>query len=341
MLLNEIFKIIDSRMTDTILARNGFKRIKRFKTAVKTIFLASFFENDVSFTVNELFNKSRLVEGLNFEMLLTAQEVYEEISSCNKDNLQNAVNSILKKINKTCKHSNKTFIVDGTPADVDVNFRSKKVTKKSLEGKDYKWSWGTALGNYLGFKITLVLDYDTKMPVLFLLSSGSPHDTKMVPIILKELKRRKLITTGDKLLFDKGYYSYYNYKIALKIYKVIPLILVKGELNRKRINSIFSYPLDYFFNKKDTKRLKREYKMLVNELMANLSNRKVIKYQRSFIEDYFKFIKDRLGFKHLHKYTFDSMHKSISLIVLLSGIIIQLCVDTKEDFQKLSESRYF
>lgn len=109
MLLNEIFKIIDSRMTDTILARNGFKRIKRFKTAVKTIFLASFFENDVSFTVNELFNKSRLVKGLNFEMLLTAQEVYEEISSCNKDNLQNAVNSILKKINKTCKHSNKTY----------------------------------------------------------------------------------------------------------------------------------------------------------------------------------------------------------------------------------------
>ena len=40
-------------------------------------------------------------------------------------------------------------------------------------------------------------------------------------------------------------------------------------------------------------------------------------------------------------YTYDSMHKTTSLIVLLSGIIIQLCVDTKEDFQKLSESRYF
>lgn len=43
MLLNEIFKIIDSRMTDTILARNGFKRIKRFKTAVKTIFFSFIF----------------------------------------------------------------------------------------------------------------------------------------------------------------------------------------------------------------------------------------------------------------------------------------------------------
>ena len=205
MLLNKIFNIIDSRSTDNILARNSFKRIKRFKTAVKTI-LSSFFENDVSFTVNELFNKSKLVEGLNFEMLLTAQEVYEEISSCNKDNLQNTVNSILKKINKGYKTKNMTLIVDASPADSDINFKSKKVTKKSIEDKNYKWAWGTALGWYLGFKITLVVNYATKMPVLFLLSSGSPHDTKIVPSILKELKRRKLIINSDKILFDRGYY---------------------------------------------------------------------------------------------------------------------------------------
>ena len=89
----------------------------------------------------------------------------------------------------------------------------------------------TALGWSLGFKITLVLDYDAKMPVLFLLSSGSPHDTKRVPLILKEFKKRKLISTRDKILFNRGYYSYYNYKIALKTYKIIPLILVKGKLN--------------------------------------------------------------------------------------------------------------
>ena len=274
-------------------------------------------------------------------MLLTAQEVYEEISSCNKDNLQNAINSILKKINKCYKSKNRTLIVDGSSADTDINFGSKKVTKKSIEDRDYKWAWGTALGWYLGFKITLVLDYDTKMPVLFLLSSGSPHDTKMVPLILKELKRRKLISTGDKILLDRGYYSYYNYKIALKTYKIIPLILVKGKLNMKKMNSIFSYPLDYFYNKRNTNKLKREYKKLVNELMANLPNRKVIKYKRSKIEDYFKFIKEGLGFKHLHKYTFESMHKATSLIVLLSGLIIHYCVDTKNDFQMLSESKYF
>jgi len=38
----------------------------------------------------------------------------------------------------------------------------------------------------------------------------------MVPLILKKLKRRKLISTGDKILFDGGYCSYYNNKIALE-----------------------------------------------------------------------------------------------------------------------------
>ena len=69
----------------------------------------------------------------------------------------------------------------------------------------------------------------------------------MVPIVLKELKRRKIISHGDKLLFDRGDYAYNNYKLALEQYKVKPLILVKGKLNVKKINSIFSYPLDCFF----------------------------------------------------------------------------------------------
>ena len=129
-------------------------------------------------------------------MILTAQEVYEVISSCNKENLQNVVNSILKKLNKKNKSHNGTFIIDATPGDVDVNFGSKKVTKKSLENKEYKWAWGTAWGWYLGFKITFILDYEILMPVLLFLSSESPNDTKMVPIILKELKRRKIISHG-------------------------------------------------------------------------------------------------------------------------------------------------
>ena len=72
--------------------------------------------------------------------MLTAQEVYEEISSCNKENLQNAVNNILEKDYKCFKSKNRTLIVDASGADSDINFRSKKVTKNSIKDKYYKWA---------------------------------------------------------------------------------------------------------------------------------------------------------------------------------------------------------
>lgn len=45
-----------------------------------------------------------------------------------------------KKINKGFKSKNRTLIVDASAADSDINFRSKKVTKKSIKDKDYKWA---------------------------------------------------------------------------------------------------------------------------------------------------------------------------------------------------------
>ena len=142
-----------------------------------------------------------------------------------------------------------------------------------------------------GFKITLVLDYDTLMPVLFLLSSGSPNDTKIVPIVLKELKRRKIISHGDKLLFDRGYYAYNNYKLALEQCKVIPLILVKGKLNVKKINSIFSYPLDCFFNKNNTRKLKRKYKLLVDSLCQILLIKRLLSIKEAILKIILNYLK--------------------------------------------------
>ena len=64
--------------------------------------------------------------------------------------------------------------------DLNINFKGKKISKESLENKDYAWAWGTSIGFYIGYKITLVLDYKTKMPVYFMIDRGSPNDTTMV-----------------------------------------------------------------------------------------------------------------------------------------------------------------
>ena len=127
-------------------------------------------------------------------------------------NWKNTVNSILNKLRNDYNRGRRTFIIDATPGDLNINFKGKKISKESLEYKDYAWAWGTSIGFYIGYKITLVLDHKTKMPVYFMIDRGSPNDTTMVSKILPILQRKKIIRKGDCILMDRGYYSYENYK---------------------------------------------------------------------------------------------------------------------------------
>ena len=191
MLLNEIFKIIGSQESKQIITRNGLKPLDKVIPLIKTIILTAYFECSISFVVDELKSKSELIEGLNFDIVLEAQEIYGRLSKVNPEHLENTVNSILNKLRNDYNRGKRTFIIDATPGDLNINFKSKKISKESLEDKDYAWAWGTSIGFYIGYKITLVLDYKTKMPVYFMIDRGSPNDTTMVSKILPILQRKK------------------------------------------------------------------------------------------------------------------------------------------------------
>ena len=91
---------------------------------------------------------------------------------------------------------------------------------------------------------------------------------------------------------------YENYKFALQKYKVIPLILIKEKFDKKKLEDMLSFPLEIFKNiKKNLKKAKRQYMVLVKELMEFIIETKKIKYHRGFIEDFFKIMKVGLGFK--------------------------------------------
>jgi len=170
---------------------------------------------------------------LNFDIVLEAQEIYDRLSKFNPVQLENIVNSILNKLRNDYTRCRRTFIIDATLIDLNINFNGKKISKESLKDKDYAWAWGTSIGFYIGYKITLVLDYRTKIPVYFMIDGGSPNDTTMVSKILPILQKKKIIRKGDCILMDCGYYSYENYKIALQKFHIIPLILTKSKFNKK------------------------------------------------------------------------------------------------------------
>src|SRR5690606_32059174 len=108
--------------------------------------------------------------------------------------------------------------------DLDYNTKRKRRTKKHLKKQNLKWSYASSYGFYIGFKATIVIEYESAMPVAIIIHAGAPHDSKIFHEIMENLKNRRIIRKGDILIFDKGYYSYDNYQIGISNYKIVPLI---------------------------------------------------------------------------------------------------------------------
>ncbi|MDD5420467.1 MAG: transposase [Methanomicrobiaceae archaeon] len=76
--------------------------------------------------------------------------------------------------------------------------------------------------------MTLAIEYPFLVPVAFLIHPGSPHDSRLFPAIPDDLKRRRVIRAGDRVICDKGYYAYDNYARGVKDYRIAPLIFLKN-----------------------------------------------------------------------------------------------------------------
>ena len=125
-LLKEIFKIMDSRKSSQILASYGFKNLNKQIFTFKIIFISMFFGLDIPFILNELESKKELQKYFNISEILTADQVYKNLSLQNPDNLLKALNRILNHQNRVKRRGKKTFIVDATPIDLDFNFNRKR-----------------------------------------------------------------------------------------------------------------------------------------------------------------------------------------------------------------------
>ena len=178
-----------------------------------------------------------------------------------------------------------------------------------------KWSYSSSKGFYIGFKATVVLDYDSMNPISILIHSGAPNDSKLFDEILEILQKRRIIQKGDILIFDKEYYSYQNYQLGISKYKIVPFIFPKDNFKRTKLNDQLSYPLQVF--KKTNKLLakKQFYNNLKHELFKRLDKWEKFKPIRGKIEDFFKLLKQGLNLRQIHKYTPKSVAKTVYLNV--------------------------
>lgn len=337
-LLKEIFKIMDSRETSEILASYGFKNLNKEIFTFKIIFISMFFGLDIPFIISELESKKKLCEFFKITEIYSADQVYKTFSLQNPEKLVKSLNRILNNRNRVKRRGKKTFLVDATPIDLDFNFRRNKKTKEHLKSLNLKWSYSSSKGFYIGFKATVVLDYDTMNPVSILIHFGAPNDAKLFDEILENLQKRRIIEKGDILIFDKGYYSYKNYQLGISKYNIVPLIFPKDNFKKTKLNDQLSYPLLIFTNKKKISQKKRFYNHLKIELFKKLEFWQKYKPIRGKIEDFFKLLKQGLNLREIHKYTPKSVEKTVYLNVFLGSLIISQGYYSKTAIQQLSEN---
>ena len=337
-LLKKIFKIIDSRKSLQILASYGFKNLNKQIFAFKIIFINMLLGLDISFILNELESKKELRDFFQISEISTADQVYKIFSQQDSENLLKALNRILNHQNRVKRRAKKTFIIDATPVDLDFNFNRNKKTKEHLKSLNLKWSYSSSKGFYIGFKATVILDYDCMNPVSILIHSGAPNDAKLFDEIMENLQKRRIIEKGDIIIFDKGYYSYKNYQLGISKYKIVPFIFPKDNFNKTKLNDQLSYPLQVFKKTKKILAQKQFYNNLKIELFKKLENWKKFKPIRGKIEDFFKLLKQGLNMREIHKYTSKSVEKTLYLNVFLGAIIISQGFYSKTAIQQLSEN---
>ena len=337
-LLDKIFKIIDSKKFKDTCSRKGIKNRQMMVKSIKILFMSMYFNYNVSDVIKELNRSSTLRKFTGFSKEIpTTVQIYEYMSRYSGEEYCKIVNSTLMRFNKQNRVKYNSFIADATPSACDFNNDKHFISKEHLEKLNLKWGFSTTKGHFVGFKVTVVLNEKTMIPVSILIHSGAPNDSKIFDEVLQDLQKRRIIKRKDIILFDRGYYAYKNYQIGINKYRIIPIIFPKGSYREEKLKGQMSYPIEVFSKNKKSKELKKDINTISSILYYKLRNWKDLKPVRGIIEDFFKVAKDAFGLGEFHSYTIESMSRKIYLCLLLTALIIQQGYKTKTQMQQLSE----
>lgn len=334
-LLGKILAIVASRRVKQEMAKQGIEPVNMSGVMFKVVLIAMFFAVDISYVVEELNRRIELRRFAKVGEIPEAEKIYRFLSRFSEKQFVRSISGVLSSI---CvkRGRNRVILIDSTEISLDLNWFRKKIRKSDLEEKEFKWGYSSSKGYYIGYKLTLAIEYPSLKPLAFLLHQGSPNDAKIYEEILEELRKRRIARNGDTIIFDKGYYGYKNYVQGISRFKIVPGIFPRNNFKMEKLMGTLSYPIS-IFSYSDPEKEKKFFNYLAKSLKEILENWKEYRPIRGMIEDVFKLAKDAFSLKKLHRYTERSVKKFVCLHVLLVGVMISLGINSKEDLQRMAE----
>lgn len=224
LLLDQVIAVTTSRSRRARqeMAKPGVTPVMNTGSILRLLLIAIFFSVAIACVIRELQRRDELRRFAHIDKIPSADEVHRFLSRIDEARFVTLINALLRaRCGRPNRRTCRTFIVDGSA------IFKKMVRKKDLENRDYKWGYSNTRGYYLGFTLTLVIEYPSLIPVAFLIHPGSPHDSRLFTEVPDDLKRRRILRAEDTVIADKGYYAYHNYALAVRDYQAVPLIFPK------------------------------------------------------------------------------------------------------------------
>ncbi len=116
------------------------------------------------------------------------------------------------------------------PSDADARWGTKNASHQGgTVVSDEKGGKKEALYRWFGYKLHLLIDALTELPVSFVVTPANEADTVELPALLEKAKLKPPEAKADKttVITDKGYDSQKNNELIYTIYGAIPIIPIR------------------------------------------------------------------------------------------------------------------
>ena len=111
-------------------------------------------------------------------------EVYSIMSSFDPDKFINFVIGLLNNVCSRRKRGLSQIIIDSTDINLDFNWFKRKISKKMLKDRDFKWGHSKHRGYFIGMKLSLALEYPSLKPLAFIINEANISEYTVNPQIL-------------------------------------------------------------------------------------------------------------------------------------------------------------
>ena len=167
-LLGKILDIVTARRVKQEMAKQGIHPVSMAGVMFKIVLIAVFYSAEISYVVEELKRRRELRCFAHVGELPETLQIYRFLSRCTEELFMGFVSDALNAI-CTKRGRSGAFVVDLTDLSLDLNWFRGRISKADLIEREYDWGYSPTKGYYIGYKLTLAIEYPSLKPVAFLL----------------------------------------------------------------------------------------------------------------------------------------------------------------------------